>query len=440
MPPLGAVTVSTAEPGPTTRSGLRATSGPTTRSGPDNTSDPTEADPVGDGTRRLTQSALGVVGTWTWFLYGFGAALPLLRDELGTSRTVMGLHSTALAVGGLTAGLAATTLVRRFRRRGVTLLGIALVSLGCTGLVGTGLLGARTPLLTLAITLVIGVGGSMTINTMTPALVEQHGERGTASLSAVNGAGAGIGFLAPLAVGAGTGLGLTWRPALLVTVPLAVLTATLVRRTPRLDALDAPLPRHGPGGKTAMARSFRPSVAVVVVCVGVEFCMSTWSADLMHQHAGLSSGAASASVSAIVAGMATGRWAVGRLSLRIDPGRLLLAEIGVAALGWALTWAATAPVPAVCGLVLAGIGIGGHYPLGVSLLLRSTPGQQDRASGTLSVAVSFAVGSAPFVVGALADAAGTHRAFLVVPALLVVAAGFAVVAARRRAELAPSAG
>ena len=50
----------------------------------------------------LTYSQLGIYG---YFLYGFGPTVPLLRDEQGFSRTVAGLHGTALAVGALLSAL-----------------------------------------------------------------------------------------------------------------------------------------------------------------------------------------------------------------------------------------------------------------------------------------------------------------------------------------------
>ena len=41
----------------------------------------------------------------------------------------------------------------------------------------------------------------------------------------------------------------------------------------------------------------------------------------------------------------------------------------------------------------------------------------------LSIAAGLASGVAPFVLGALADRAGTHTAFLLVPGLLLAAGG-----------------
>ena len=60
----------------------------------------------------------------------------------------------------------------------------------------------------------------------------------------------------------------------------------------------------------------------------------------------------------------------------------------------------------------------GQFPLGVSLVLAATPGQQDAASGRLSIGISASIGLAPFLLGALADSKSIRAAFLIVPALL----------------------
>ncbi len=87
--------------------------------------DPLPAPEVRAGLRRDAVTGFGslALGTWGWFLSGFGALLPQLGEDQGISRTLTSLHSVALAVGGLVAGLSAVALVRALRRRGVFLLG-----------------------------------------------------------------------------------------------------------------------------------------------------------------------------------------------------------------------------------------------------------------------------------------------------------------------------
>ena len=53
---------------------------------------------------RLTWLTFAQLGVYGYFLYGFGPSVPLLRDDLGVSNAVSGLHGTALAAGSVLAG------------------------------------------------------------------------------------------------------------------------------------------------------------------------------------------------------------------------------------------------------------------------------------------------------------------------------------------------
>jgi MFS family permease len=358
------------------------------------------------------------LATFGWFLYGYGALLPQLGRDQGISRTVTSLHSVTLAVGALVAGMAGVTLVRALRRRGVMALGAGLLTAGAL-IFAVG--GAWTAL-TLVGGLVAGLGGSLLMNAAVPALSEHHGSEGPAAISEANAVAAATGLVAPLVVGAGIALGLTWRPAVLVTLLLTTAVIIVLLRLPRDNvALDAVLPpRDGP--RVPLPRAFWPALIVVLLCVSVEFSTAAWSADLLRQRTGLSAGAAAAGVSAVIAGMTVGRAAVGQLALRHPPRRLLAGAILLAAAGWAVTWTATSAPLALAGLLITGVGIAGHFPMGASLVLAAAGShQRDRAIGVQSMGIGVASGAGPFALGALADATSTHTAFLVVPVLLALA-------------------
>jgi MFS family permease len=382
-----------------------------------------------DAVTRLGYTALA---TWAWFLYGFGAILPLLRAEQNTSRLVLGLHSLALAAGGLVAGLVAVPLVRRIRRRGAMTLASATITVGVLGLVL-----APVPALTVAATLVTGIGGSMMLNAVMPALSDHHGAAGPAALSEGNAAAAGVGLVAPLAVGAGAALGWTWRPAALLVIPLVGVLLVALRKTPSgTPALDTGLPPRG-ALRSRLPVAFWVLMCLVTASVAIEFCCTAWSADLLHQRTGMSPGAASGGVTAVVAGMAAGRVGMGRLALRYPSPPLLLAALALTSVGWLIVWLSITPVPAMTGLLVLGFGIAGQYPLGVALLLAAVPEQTDQAIGALSLGIAAASGLAPFGVGALATATSTHTAFLLVP-VLVLAASAALLLAARGARSPPA--
>lgn len=365
----------------------------------------------------VTASGYLALGTWGWFLYGFGALLPQLGRDQGISRSLTGLHSVALATGGLIAGLCAVPLVRAMHRRGVLRLGGGLVIVGCLLLAA----GGGNTWASLAAVLIAGTGGSLTVNTVNPALTDHHQEHGAAALSEGNAFAASCGLVAPLVVGAGMSIGLTWRPAVLLTIPLAITMIVVLSRQPLGSlAFDTQLPPR-PARPTPLPPAFWPAAGMLVACVGVEFCMTNWSADLLREQVGLSAGWAAAGVSAVITGMTLGRLGAGRLALRYPPRRLLLIAIGLAALGWACTWLSLTPSAALAGLFLTGVGIAGHYPIGAAIVFAAATDNRDQASGVLSIGIGVAAGGSPFVLGALADATSTHTAFLVVPLLLTVA-------------------
>ena len=383
------------------------------RGGPDDVARPTGR-PNRDA---LTWAAYGTLSTWAWFLYGFGAILPLLRAEQGASRTVMGLHSLALAAGAAVAGVLVVPMVRRVRRRGSLLLGGLLASVGVVALVST-----TPPPLTLTATLVTGIGGALLVNVSVATLVVHHGPAGPAALSEGNAAAAGVGLVAPLAIGAAVGLGWTWRPAAVVVLPLVALLVLAINRVPRgTAALDAVLAPRGQV-RTPMPTTFWILLGLLMACVGIEFCCTAWSADLLRQQTGMSPGLASVGVTAVVGGMAVGRVVIGRLAVHHRPARLLVAALALTVAGWVLTWISVAPGVALAGLVVVGLGIAGHYPLSVSMVLGSVPGQADRATGVISLGIAVASGAAPFALGAVADATSTHIAFVAVPLLVGLAA------------------
>jgi predicted MFS family arabinose efflux permease len=368
---------------------------------------------------RVTRSGYLVLANCGWYLYCFGALLPQLGRDQGISRTVTGLHSVMLAVGTLLAGVFSVALVRAFRRRGVLQLAGLLLIAGFL-LLAAG--GAWTPV-TLVAALIAGAGGSLLVTIGNPLLSDHHGDHGAAALAEGNAVSSAAGLVAPLVVGAGVAAGLTWRPAVLLTVPLVLTMIFLVRQLPHpTPALDGQLPPRQ-GRSAPLPPAFWPAAGMLVVCITVEFCLANWSAELLRDQVGFSAGASAAGVSAVVAGMTLGRIGTGRAALRYAPRPLMLVAIVIALIGWTGTWLAVSGWAALLGLFVTGLGLAAHYPIGATIVFAAAPGQEDQAAGLLSIGAGVAVGVGPFALGALADAFSIHLAFLVIPVLLVIAAG-----------------
>jgi len=361
----------------------------------------------------LTYAQLAVFG---YFLYGFGPSVPLQRDDLGVSSAIGGLHGTALAVGSTVGGLTFALLGRRVGRTGT-------LRVGLLGLAAGTLLYCLVPALpvTLAGALVCGLFGSYVVTGSVVVLSAAHGPAGPAAFSEANAAAAGAGLVAPLLLGAGAAIGIGWQPGLVLAAVAAVTVWVVSRRESRLPA---PPQTTGAGAHAEgpLPAAYWLAWLVTLLCIGVEFCMTFWAADGLRDRAGASPAAATAGITAIVAGMFAGRLLGGRLALRVRPGRLLLAAVAVTLVGFAGFWLSTALVPAMAGLAVVGLGIALQYPLGTARAVAASAGRPNRAAGWLSVAAGLASGIAPFALGALADSIGTHAAFLLVPALLLGAA------------------
>ena len=358
----------------------------------------------------LTYSQLGVYG---WFLYGFGPALTLLRDEQGFSRTVAGLHGTALAVGALLSALVVAPLTARFGRVRLIWAGLAMLCAGVALLCSFTALPA-----TLGGALLCAFGGSFVVTCTMTVLASLHHIAAPAAITEANAVAAGVGAVAPLAIGIAVVLG-SWRIGMLVLLPVVAVLALAERRTPSpVDSGVTP----SRGRSSPLGQRYWVSWVVVTAGIGVEFCLTLWSADLLDHRTGLSPAAASACVTALVAGMFLGRAAGGRLSLRHTLDHLLYAGIALDLLGFAVLWSTTTPVVAVAGLFACGLGLALHYPLGLSRAILASDGRPDQASARVGLGAALASGVGPFVLGALADATSIHLAVLIVPGLLVVAA------------------
>lgn len=361
----------------------------------------------------LVYSYLAVYG---YFLYGFGPTVSLIAGDLDVSRTVAGLHGTALAAGAVLAGLVGPTVVRRFGRGTALRLGLVGLAAGLAGyLAGSAIW------VTLTGTLLAGTFGAMVVNTHSPVLSHHHGESGAAAISEANALAAGFGLIAPLVIGAAAAAGLGWRAGLVVAVVAAVVVLSATARTAVPAGPPVVRPRRPTRG-TALPVHFWPALAVLVLCIGIEFSLTFWASDLLRERAGASAAVATASIAALVLGMTVGRVVGGRLALGYPVDVLLGASLTIAVLGFAVFWLSTALWLSVLGLLVLGLGISVQFPLSITRVLAASGGHPDRATARASIGAGAAIGTAPFLLGFLADQVGTQRAFLLVPVLLAAAA------------------
>ncbi len=373
----------------------------------------------------LTRLAYLMLGLWGFLLYALGPALPALRKQLDVSRATVSLHTTLIAVGAITVGLVGDRFVVGIGRRRAFWVAATAVSLCALGFA----LGGRIEI-TLPVAVLFGFSGALLVAIIQAALADRHGTLGPAAIVESNALAAALGATAPLAVAVAILLGSDWRAVFVAASVLAVPALALAYASVCFPA--APELPHD--HETALPRGYWFYWLSLLFFVAIEFCVVFWSTDYLESERNLSASSAAAAASVFLVGMATGRFAGGWLARRFVPERLLVAALLVAAGGFVVFWLVPAAPAAVAALAVTGAGVSLLYPLGLALAIRAAGGRTDAASARAAFATGIAVGVAPFVLGALADAAGLRTAYAIVP--LLIAVGAVTLGVARRAEAA----
>jgi MFS family permease len=354
-----------------------------------------------------------------------GPAVPPLRADLGISRTVAGLHFTALAFGSVSVGLTGSRLIARLGRKRVLQLGLVGLVVGPLGLVlGT------SAWWTVVASFAFGIAGNLVFLVVNGVLSDHHGSGRSTALAEAN-AVTGVAFMLPgLLIGGLVAAGSSWRLAFAAPVVVALLMLRPVarRRLPAATVVDVE-----EGGR--FLPGFTAAVAALTLSVAIEWSIAGWAAEHL---VGVGTPVALAAVgTAIFYGAVTlGRAAVVPLTRRFDDGRLLWASLLVTAVGALAFWLGGSTAWVMGGVVVSGLGISYQFPLLASVMFAKAPGRTDVASARISLVGGMAVVLAPLTLGVWADARGLHEALVGVLVLVVVLAT-ALTAALRAAE-APS--
>jgi len=376
----------------------------------------TRTSPVVRPTRdRPTWIAYVEITLIAFFTMGYGSTLALLRDEQGTTRTVAGAHAAVLALASVLAALAAPRLVARWGRS--TLIRRSLAGMAAGVLLYTVPWG---PWVTLPAIALVGVGFTCAVVAINAFILDYQQGAGPAALTQANALAAVAGLVAPLVVGLGAATVLGWRAGLwAVVIAIGVAEMIRARMSPVFDLAQRATASQA--SWRSLPRRMWWSFALVGCLSAVEACTFTWSVDLLREQGGLSPASAAAGLGIVSAGMVLGRLAASRLAESISIDALLRAAVGIAGLSLLAALLARTPAVLLACLFLVGAGISVNWPLGVSRLVAASGGHANRGASLASVAGGIAAGTFPFVMGAWADEAGIRTAFLLVPALLVLA-------------------
>jgi len=359
--------------------------------------------PIRDRATVLAYVQLGLLG---WFVYAFGASLTLLRDDEGLTRTAAALLGVSLAVGGTLGSVTAASFVRRWSRGSMLRTGSVLVAIGSILYISDG------PIALVALGPFIGsLGASYCAVGVSAFLEARQGAAADASLAEANLVASVASLLGTLTVGIGATTIFGWRTGLLILAIIALLLEVLRGRL--LAPFDVGTAMESRRDAPRLPGLVWWAVLTLILLTSVEITLLQWGPDLLRERGDMGASSASATIAAIVVGMIIGRLVGSRIVERISSEWVFGASIIFAAAAFAYTWLVTGAVPLIIGLLLIGIGIGMHFPLGIGRAMRASGGQPDRAAGWTSAGIGVMSGVAPFALAALADSWGVHKAFAV---------------------------
>ena len=374
---------------------------------------------------RLTWISYVQAGFFGWGIYGLGPAIGFLRDDLDLSRTVASLHSVTAAVGSVCAGVLSKRLIVKFGRGRVLRYASYAMAFGLTAFCF-----GKTIAITLPGAALFGFAVAAFVQGTAAFLDKHQGPAAPGAISELHAMAAGVGMLAPVLIGIGVSSRFGWRPAFLVgVVGILIVEVLRGRDASPYGKKSAALPAPGNAdnvsihhdAKKRLPNAFWSALLVMLCTASAESPMLLWSSELLRSQGHLARGLAAAAVGCVVGGMFIGRIFGARLTISFDSESVYLSSLTLSLGGFLMFWLSATPVIMILGLTLTGLGMSVHFPLGIARAIRASDDQSDRAAAIVSVGTGVAGGLAPFFLGALADAVGTHWAYIIVPIVLTIA-------------------
>jgi fucose permease len=358
-----------------------------------------------------------------YLVYCVGAITAFIAVRLALSDAEAGLHSSALAIGVIVAGVTAHRLDGLWSMRmthfvALGSLGLGAVLLAWAPAIAATLLGAAG----------VGFGAGLLLSHVNQIMAAGGGAIARVRLAR----GTLIAMLAsvtvPLFIGLGEASGMGWQLALVPGLAL-VLAAVAATRHFEERPMDVAVDR------ARLPASFWTAWILVILVIAAEFAVIFWSSTLVERRSGVSLAEATLGISAFVGGIIAGRIALSSHAVSArDPVLMLRVAVVLAIVGLLLPWASTSYEVAMLGMFVSGIGVGALYPVAASITLATAPDQARVISGRLVLGSGLAILVAPFVLGVAADLVGVVAAWLLVPGICLLVLLLTIPVGRDRAR------
>lgn len=297
-----------------------------------------------------------------------GAGWPVMHEDLGVSIAFAGLITMIIAGGTIISSLLSDRLTRALGTPLVTALSVALTA---GALIGFSVSGQFWMLCLWAIP--YGLGAGAVDAALNNYVALHYSSKHMSWLHAFWGVGASISpFIMSYAITDGLGWSGGYR---IVGVIQIALTVVLIATLPLWRKVNPTDPQHDddgePGGNTGplkLTAAVRiPGVPLILLAFFAYCALETvtilWSATYLVQDRGVAEATAAAFASMYLLGITAGRFLSGFVADHLGDRQLIRIGIGTIGLGAALI-ALPLPtyVPALAGLVIAGLGSAPIYP------------------------------------------------------------------------------
>lgn len=344
----------------------------------------------------------------------FGSWVPRIPDiqlDLGLGAGELGLALLAPAAGSLLSMPLAGAAASRWGSALTTRWSLALF-LAVPVLIG---LAPNLPLLWLAL-FGWGLGFGALDVTMNAQGITVERARGRATLSSLHAAFSFGGLLGAVVGSVAAALTVPVAAQLAgVSAALALLVLPLSGAFLTDDAVAAGAPLFArPSGRLLVLGA---AAFAALVCEGAA---ADWSAVYLRADLGSSPGLAGAGFVAFSVTMTIGRLAGDRLTQRYGGSRILLALAAIGGLGLAAGLLPGAPVPAVAGFALLGLGLSCMVPVLFSAA-GSGPGSSGPAIAAVSTCGYLGFIAGPALIGGIAEVTSLPAALWLLPVLTLAA-------------------
>lgn len=326
----------------------------------------------------------------SYLLWSAGAAIPLLRLDLGISRTLAGVHNIAVGIGATSGARLAVPLINKFGRELVTRTMLLVMFIGVIGLVTAPTIWITIPSVGLA------AYSQTTVNAISLAQISHDAAPSMRRMMLQTGTQAVVGATAILLISASLHSGNGWR--LPIVLGALILTPISLINVWRVKFINPETTHQHAGAllnKALQTRLVTYGVINSILEMGVGF----WAIDL------LVSRDAPVALGALGSAILSFGIAAGRLSLAyIQPNSHRVIRIAVSAIVIGVLTVSIFDNPYITmgGLTLAALGTSPLFGLGAFRVSEGFTHADFRISRYM-MGTAFSYGFAPFVLAIIFD-------------------------------------